>query len=140
MKKCKAANPYLGLLNLGRTTNSQIPMLQTKNWEAQSYKNSKELRKCVTAQRINEYRRDLKPLNVRDHVRLQPVQSGKRNWEPAEVSKQLNKRSYEVTTSEGRKFIRNRQFLRLSAADVPNKPQQQPEVANSSMNDQQTVH
>ena len=59
-------------------------------------------------------RRVLRPLHTGSLVRIQPIQAGRREWEQATVTKRLVRRSYEVTTDDGRKYRRNRQFLRES--------------------------
>ena len=139
MKKCAAGkeDPYLGLLNLrntpseglnkspaqrllGRVTNSPLPSVQTRSTDFDQDIKLKEEQKRRSAERLDEHRYDLKPLNMGQNVRLQPIQTGKKTWEPATVTKKLHNRSYEVTTHSGRKLRRNRQFIRPSqASNIP---------------------
>ena len=59
-------------------------------------------------------RRVLGPLHPGSLVRIQPIQAGRGEWEQATVTKRLVRRSYEVTTDDGRNYRRNRHFLRES--------------------------
>ena len=59
-------------------------------------------------------RRVLRPLQQGNRVSIQPIQAGRRELEQTTVTKRLVRRSYEVTTNDGRKYRRNRQFLRES--------------------------
>lgn len=135
MKKCINAgeDQYLGLLNFrntpteglasspaqrlfGRRTKSLIPttsMLLEPRTISHSYlKEKKDDKQFIVAQRF-ENRRNLTPLKLGDSVRMQPIQTGKKVWEKATVTKNLARRSYEVIDENGRKFRRSREFLRL---------------------------
>ena len=63
---------------------------------------------CLTKKR-NE-----NPLAVGDVVRMQPIETNKKDWKEATVSKRVKSRSYKVTTAEGKTYRRNRQFLRTT--------------------------
>ncbi|XP_014665126.1 PREDICTED: uncharacterized protein K02A2.6-like, partial [Priapulus caudatus] len=138
MRKCKASreDPYLGLLNLrntpteslqtspaqrlvGRRTKTMLPTtldrLRPTNQDAEVTK--MDDKRATLAQRKNEFRHDLPPLRVGDTVRMQPIQTGLKEWKPATVTKQIKSRTYEVTASNGRTYKRNRQFLRVSRAN-----------------------
>ena len=56
-------------------------------------------------------RKDLKPLQVGDAVRMQPIDKTC-EWKEATVTQRLKSRTYNVTTSDGRNYRRNRVFLR----------------------------
>ena len=56
----------------------------------------------------------LKPLYTGDVVRMQPTESNSKLWKQATVSKILDRRTYEVTTEQGRSYRRNRRLLRKS--------------------------
>ena len=136
MKKCKKANedPYLGLLNLrntpqeglltspvqrlmGRRTRTAVPTsavaLKPRNINNDQERSKMTKRRAAAAERYTD-RRQLKPLVPGDVVRMQPIQAGKREWREAVVTSRLKSRTYEVATSDGWKYTRNRQFLRSS--------------------------
>ena len=136
MRKCAAAHedPYIGLLNarntptegldtspsqrlFGRRTKTQVPttlsLLKPDN--INELQRDKMIHKKQTAAlRQNEHRKDLKPLKPGDNVRIQPTRLGEKEWKPATVTKQLKNRTYEVTTTDGQIYTRNRQFLRTA--------------------------
>jgi hypothetical protein len=138
MKKCKLSreDPYLGLLNLrntpteglqtspsqrlvGRRTKTMLPTtldkLKSTNQDADRIK--MDNKRSTLAQRKNVSRHDLPPLKVGETVRMQPIQTGQKEWQPATVTKTLKSRTYEVTANgTGRRYRRNRQFLRASKA------------------------
>ena len=60
--------------------------------------------------------RNLTPLQINDQVRIQPTSKSDNQWKPAKVTKQVNSRSYIVTTPDGCEYRRNRQVLRKSKA------------------------
>ena len=135
-EKCRASreDPYLGLLNFrntpteglqnspaqrmfGRRTNSHLPCLPSKlnhdpqdGAEAARLKTSK---RQLVADHTNNRRKELPALHIGDAVRMQPLDNHSSYWKTATVTKRLGKRSYEVTTEGGRKYIRNRLHLRL---------------------------
>ena len=60
-------------------------------------------------------RRVLRPLQSGSLVRIQPIQAvRRREWDQATVTKRFVRRSYEVTTDDGRTYRRNRPSLRES--------------------------
>ena len=134
MKKCAKSGEdhYLGLLNIrntiqegldyspaqrlfGRRTKTIIPttseLLQPKYTDYQKAKMQLEDKKVTTAGRFAG-KRTLKPLNIGDTVRMQPIDSSKSEWKEATVSKKLKSRTYEVKDVKGHVFKRNRQHLR----------------------------
>ena len=68
-----------------------------------------------TAERYT-HRKNLKPINVGESVRMQPIDSKGSNmtWKEATVCKTLARRNYEVSTDKGKTFRRNRRLLRRS--------------------------
>ena len=137
MKKCKNAgeDPYIALLNLrntptegldtsptqrlmSRRTKTILPTLSNKlkpnSQNIYSEKIVMENKRAKVANYHDRARKDLKPLNTGDNVRLQPIQPGKAKWEQATVKRKLKSRTYEVQTDDGRSFRRNRQFLRAT--------------------------
>ena len=147
MRKCRASNedPYLGLLNLrntpteelltsptqrllGRKTKTPLPITASalKPMHQEPDKCRQEGKKAIFAHRLNQRRRDLKPLKVGECVRMQPIQAGSKQWKQATVAKQVKTRTYEVVTDNGRRYTRNRQYLRSS---VPSRdPVTEPDV------------
>ena len=143
MKKCKKAkeDPYLGLLNLrntpnegmetspvqrlmGRRTKTLIPTVNNRLMPStfSTEKERKKLldKKFVVADRYSN-RKQLKPLCIGDTVRIQPIDGNKKEWKQATVSEKLSGHSYEVSTDAGKKYRRNRQFLRktVKSRDMP---------------------
>ena len=142
MKKfCKAKeDPYLGLLNIrntpqegmetspvqglmGRRTKTAIPTvndrLMPSHISIEKEKRQLEKKRFAVADRqLN--RKSLKPLNVGDTVRVQPIDNNKKEWKQATVSKKFNSHSYEVVGDNGRTYRRNRQFLRKSVKSREN--------------------
>ena len=143
MKKCHRAkeDPYLGLLNvrntpnegmetspvqrlLGRRTKTAIPTIPERlkpvaiNFEKE--RRDKERKSQSIADRYVN-RKELPPLKVGDVVRMQPIQNRTDEWKEAIVSKRLKNRSYEVTVN-GRKYRRNRRYLRSSTESRKEKP------------------
>ena len=135
-RKCRTAHedPYLGLLNLrntptesfktsptqrlmGRRTNTLVPTTSNVLKPSSGYSKDERERMEDKQARVGERcsnRRVLRPLQPGNLVRIQPIQGGRWEWEQATVTKRLVRRSYEVTTDDGRKYRRNRQFLRES--------------------------
>ena len=136
MKKCMKGkeDTYLGLLSLrntpqegivtspaqrmfGRRTRTLIPTLPEKlkpsTVDLDVQRKPIEQKKITVAERY-AHRRALKPLSPGETVRMQPIESGKKDWRQATVSTQIKRRSYEVITDDGKKYRRNRQFLRAS--------------------------
>ena len=72
-----------------------------------------EDKRVLVAERYNK-KRNMKPLAVGDVVRMQPIETNKKEWKEATVSKRIKSRSYEVTIAEGKAYRRNRQFLRAT--------------------------
>lgn len=56
-------------------------------------------------------RRQLKPLNINESIRMQPIQPNTEVWKQAKVTEKLNDHSYIVETENGRKYRRNREHL-----------------------------
>ncbi|KAK2161436.1 hypothetical protein NP493_1583g00072 [Ridgeia piscesae] len=59
-------------------------------------------------------RRDLRRLNVGETIRMQPLEQDRREWAEATVHTALSSRSYDVITSTGRHYRRNRRHIRPS--------------------------
>ena len=76
------------------------------------YSASEAWRKQERRLRQQDTSKDLRQLEQGDNVRVQPLKSHDKEWAEATVSKQLTGRSYEVETNTGRKYRRNRRFLR----------------------------
>ncbi|XP_021351342.1 uncharacterized protein K02A2.6-like [Mizuhopecten yessoensis] len=65
----------------------------------------------------NQSAKNLKPLGNGEVVRIAPHESmlnNQKTWKRGVVNEQINKRSYDVTTEDGRTYRRNRLHLRLS--------------------------
>jgi hypothetical protein len=77
--------------------------------------------RTIKADHLNIQRKDLKPLEIGDVVRMQPIQRGQKEWREATVTERVKNRSYTVETSTGRSYRRNRQFLRHSAKSRDDK-------------------
>ena len=160
MKKCKKAkeDPYLGLLNLrntpqeglsmspaqrllGRRTKTLIPttteVLKPQGENTEKCRKQMENKKVATAER-HMYRPQLKPFNVGDVVRMQPINRAEKEWKEATVSKQLEARSYEVMDERGHTYRRNRQHLRHSTAsrkiDITPEKSVNSEMTNEDLN------
>ena len=142
MKKCCKAkeDPYLGLLNIrnapqegmetspvqrlmGRRTKTAIPTvndhLMPSHISIEKERRQLENKHFAVADRhLN--RKSLKPLNVGDTVRVQPIDNNKKEWKQATVSKKLNSHSYDVVADNGRTYRRTRQFLRKSVKSREN--------------------
>ncbi|XP_048239742.1 uncharacterized protein K02A2.6-like [Haliotis rufescens] len=137
MKKCLAAkeDPYLGLLNVrntptegvqtspaqrlfGRRTRTQVPCtLKTIQHDSgPDDKQQLEDKRMLVVERHNrKYSgRPLKPLQVGDTVRMQPIQTGRKEWNEATVTDEIKPRTYSVRSDNGHCFKRNRQQLRLA--------------------------
>ena len=152
LKKCKASGEdlYIGLLNLrntpteglntspaqrllGRRTKSLMPMAESKlrpgyiNPEKEA-----ELKEDRRAQAADMSKKDLKPLQTGDNIRMQPIDTGKTEWQEAKVTKQLTSRSYEVTTDKGKKYRRNRRFLKKSKKSTHSLPLQAEQTRRTS--------
>ena len=128
MRKCyhDGQDPYIALLNLRNTPHqdsdySSIQRLigrrtQTfpgllKPSHTNDYKIQKESQQTKIAERFIA-RKELKPLQVRDSVMIQPIEPGKKEWIPARVTGQVNPRSYACETADGKTYRRNRRHLR----------------------------
>ena len=114
--KAKADNrdPYLALLDyrnsptqgsatspvqklMSRRTRTRLPTAAKLLKPEVPQAVEQEIKQKQTKQQryYNQGAKNLKPLNIGDHVRIQPVGHDKR-WKPATVTKKLNYRSYEV--------------------------------------------
>ena len=133
LRKCRTAHedPYLDLLNLRNTpteglktspaqrlmvrrTKTLVPTISYVLKPSSGYSKDERERMEDKQARVGERcsnRRVLRPLQPGNLVRIQPIQAGRRDWEQATVTKRLIRRSYEVTTDDGRKYRQNRQFL-----------------------------
>ena len=136
LRICRTAHEdlYFGLLNLrntpteglksspaqrlmGRRTKTLDPTTSYVLKASSGYFKDERERMEDKQTRVGERcsnRRVLRPLQPGNLVRIQPIQAGRRQWEQATVTKRLVRRSYEVTTDDGRKYLRNRPFLRES--------------------------
>lgn len=139
MKKCATAHedPYMGLLNMrntpteglgispvqrlfGRRTKTAIPTTFNNlrpMFDDQWIKEKQDDKRAAVAEKANQHRHDLKPLQEGDSVRLQPVKPFDKVWKSAVVTKKLENRTYEVTTSDGKVLRRNRRLIRASKAN-----------------------
>ena len=138
MECCKAKeDPYLGLFNIrntpqegmetspvqrlmGRRTKTGIPTVNDRLMPShisieKERRQLQNKRFAVADRQLNC--KCLKPLNVGDTVRVQPIENNKKEWKQATVSKKLNSHSYEVVADNGRTYRRNRQFLRKSICE-----------------------
>ena len=139
MKRSRAAgeDPYLGLLNIrntpqegmdtspaqrlmSRRTRTVVPtasaLLQPQ--QNQDQKEKLEAKKAKAAERFTG-RRTLRPLNVGDCVRIQPIDRTNQAWKKAVVRSSVTPRSYEVEAEDGAVYRRNRQFLRVARPTEP---------------------
>ncbi len=126
-------DPYLALLDFrntpsemlgsspaqrlfGRRTRSRIPMT-SKLLKPETVTNAETKLKESKAKQAYYYdkeAKELKPLHEGDTVRVQP-NKGKSKWIQATVQRQVDVRSYEVATEDGRIFRRNRRHLRKTS-------------------------
>lgn len=74
-------------------------------------------RKQLQAKYYNISAKELPPLNSGDVVRVKPTDKSDQ-WYKARVEKQVDVRSYDVRTEDGRLFRRNRRHLRSSKEPV----------------------
>ena len=99
-----------------RRTNTQLPIVE-KLLQPEINDKAKE---CIQKRQDLQRRyydrgaRDLSPLQEGEMVRIQPVHKGQRKWKKGKVIRQTGVRSYEVE-SDGRRYKRNRRFLRRSS-------------------------
>ena len=106
---------------LGRRTRSMLPITEARLHpgyadpsKEQQMKERKRLRN------ISDNRTDLRPLNVNETVRMQPL-DGSKKWREALVTKVLTPRSYEVEANN-KVYRRNRRHLRASKVSTHSKP------------------
>lgn len=138
LRKCQAnlEDPHLGLLNLrntpteglgvspaqrlfGRRTKTTMPTTNNSlkpRFDDSQTQLKQDSKRATMARRADERRRDLRPLEIGEAVRLQPLLHHQKEWRPATVSRRLTSRTYEVQTPEGRTLRRNRLLLRPSRA------------------------
>lgn len=113
--------PYIGVLNQQNTPIEDVrtsPALklfnrQTKTMlptakERLSIFNSQncvlDSRKAVMASLRKDPGRQLKPLTIGEQVRMQPVNTGNKEWKPAVVTKQIGNRTFMITEEAGTKY------------------------------------
>lgn len=149
MKKAKEAGTdfYLALLDwrntptegvdsspvqrlFGRRTRTLIPtasaLLTPK--VPQDIRTKLLYRKAVQTKYYDRNAKELPPLKQGDQVRISPKPNDRTGkWTKAEVQEQVDIRSYNVRTEDGRVYRRNRRHLRKSQPDVP-PPQTTTEV------------
>ena len=147
MIRSRAANedPYLGLLNhrntptegmqsspaqrlMGRRTKTLIPttlpkLIPATFFHTDEKRRMDEKRANMATRHLDN--RTLKPLEMGQKVRIQPIQKGGKLWKEAVVTKSVNGRSYEVATPDGKTFRRNRQLLREATKPPQEKPANQ---------------
>ena len=134
MKKSLRAKEdmYLGLLNIrntpqeglttspvqrlmGRRTLTLIPtcesLLKPQDYSVNKERQLMEDKKSAVAERYQK-RKTLRPLEVGETVRMQPIDNKTQLWKEATVDRKLKSRTYEIVTGDGRKYKRNRQYLR----------------------------
>ena len=80
-------------------------------------------RQANQAHYYNKTAKDLPRLQPGQAVHIQPLNAYDHKWKPATVQRQINIRSYDVTTEDGQLLHRNRKHLR--AAPATTKPKQQ---------------
>ena len=110
---------------LGRRTQSMIPVTESAlkpgyNDPVRQARLKEERR--LQSQKSVPLSRDLKPLEVGDIVRMEPLVAGSRIWPEATVSKNLTSRSVEVTNNKGQIYRRNRRHLRKSVPATHSVP------------------
>ncbi|XP_021348084.1 uncharacterized protein K02A2.6-like [Mizuhopecten yessoensis] len=97
--------------------------------EVQMSSNAKKQLKGVKERQAfyyNQTAKNLKPLGNGEVVRIAPHESmlnNQKTWKRGVVKEQVNKRSYDVTTEDGRTYRRNRRHLRLSKETFTPKAQ-----------------
>ena len=119
MKRCRKAkeDPYLGLLSSGgtchkssstyvrKTDTTVVPttmkLLEPACGYVELEKRIMEHKQALVAEHYNN-KRNMKPLAVRYVVRIQPIETNKKHWKEATVSKRVKSRSYDVITAEGK--------------------------------------
>ena len=91
-----------------------------------------EAKKLKTAE-YHLHRRVLKPLDIGDQVRVQPLRPNEKAWQPAVVSEKLDARSYKVVSDNGAELRRARKHLRKATPSTwPASNGLQPPAAASS--------
>ncbi len=132
LRKCQACNenPFLALLNLrnvptestntspaqrslGRRTDTQLPTAEVKLTPDGCQSGRSICENKLTSLSGGHKGKELKELTTGDNVRMQPIGTRERTWKEATVTKQLPRRSYVVTTTDGKNYRRNRRHLRL---------------------------
>ena len=102
---------------LGGRTKTAVPTIKKLLEPAGGYVELEKRRmvdkRALVAEHYNN-KRNMKPLEIGDVVRMQPIETNKKDWKEATVSKRVKSRSYEVTTAEGKTYRRNRQFLQAT--------------------------
>lgn len=133
-------NMYLGLLNIrntpqeglttspaqrlmGRRTATLVPtcdsLLKPKGYSLEKELRLMEDKRSGVAERYQN-RTSLRPLRVGETVRMQPIDNRTQEWKEAVVTKRLKSRTYEVESGEGKRYRRNRQFIRPSRVRASN--------------------
>nr|XP_002738307.1 PREDICTED: uncharacterized protein K02A2.6-like [Saccoglossus kowalevskii] len=133
MRKARLAgsNPYLAILDFRNTptqgmNSSPVQRLMNRRTKTTLPTTAKLLKPSVVrnvgkqikknkakqAYYYNKGAKDVQTLQQGDTVRIMPTAISDKEWKKAEVNKQVNIRSYEVTTEEGRILRRNRKHLR----------------------------
>lgn len=134
MKKCYANkdDPYIALLNIRNTPNEGVdyspvqrlmgrrtktllptnPSLLTPETPQQQLLSQQRDRQQQKMSERYVNRNELKPLQINDTVRMQPIASHQKIWKAATVRKTMGPRSYIVETENGQQYRRDRQFLR----------------------------
>lgn len=159
MKRCLTAKEdmYLGLLNIrntpqeglntspaqrlmGRRMKTLVPtndtLLKPRHCFLEEERKLMQNKKSTVAERHQD-RRSLRPLSIGEAVRMQPIDNKMKEWKGATVIKKLKNRTYEVETEVGKKYRRNRQFIR--ATRVRREEDGNPNTGNGLQRDLEPV-
>lgn len=68
--------------------------------------------KAKQAEQYDRHAKDMTELKQQQTVRIQPIEKYQKEWKQGTVSRQLSKRSYEVVTTDGQTYRRNRIHLK----------------------------
>nr|XP_006816318.1 PREDICTED: uncharacterized protein K02A2.6-like [Saccoglossus kowalevskii] len=136
MRKSKLAGTdlYLGILDfrntptqgmttspaqrlMNRRTKTLLPITDKLLNPAINQRVSQEIKKNKDRQAYyyNKDAKDLPTLNQGDTVRMMPYNKSDKVWKKAQVDRQVNIRSFEVTTEEGRTYRRKCRHLRKTS-------------------------
>ena len=153
--RARGEDPYMGLLSLrntpqegmdtspaqrlmSRRTRTVVPtssvLLQPKQNVMQ--KQQLEAKKLKANERYTG-RRELRPLQVGEAVRMQPIDGRSTTWKKAVVKSSLKPRTYEVESEDGVVYRRTRQLLRTTQPTAPQQRYTTSETTDGSEPDQE---